>query len=140
MVPFGIRSWGYVGVMLGPCWPLFGKNAWTQSWFSPSHSNANGRRSTPFLVPRGEGIPNSGSPKRWGTPFLTDFELRLGVKLSPRWFLESRWTPHDVPKTRPRCSQRLSKRAPHGLRPFKTFRRRARCRQCVSKRPFGRVF
>ena len=46
-------------------------------------SGANGRRGTLFLAPRGEGVPNVGSPSRWSTPFLIDFELRLGAKLLP---------------------------------------------------------
>ena len=79
---------------LGPCWGYVGAMLATFSekvtpgrslGAAVGRSGANGRRGTPFLAPRGEGVPNLGSPSRWGTPFLTDFESRLGAKLLPSW-------------------------------------------------------
>ena len=48
-------------------------------------SAANGRRGTPFLAPRDEGVPDVGSPSRWGTPFSTDLTPPWDAKLLPSW-------------------------------------------------------
>ena len=91
LAPFGMPSWGHVGVMLGLCWGhvghFFGKNdAWTQSWCSRGLFWCQRSTRYPVLGATGRGGTPSWAPRdRWGTPFLTDFEPPLGAKLLLSW-------------------------------------------------------